>query len=84
MSASRVALERVVAVTRSQVSHRFRTLSNVWQPQWIGCIPSTSNFRWNSTVGQENDSTAPPLPPVVVYRYMSLRLTSRHLRRLQQ
>ncbi len=68
MSCARVAIERVLAGTRSRAtSHRFKTPSSVWQPQWVGCIPSMGNFRWNSTIVQEKDSTPPPLPSAAVY-----------------
>lgn len=70
MSVTRVVVKRVLAGTGSRVvGYTFRTPSHVRQLQRIGCIPSISKCRWNSTTVQENDSThSPPFPlPVSLF-----------------
>lgn len=68
MTCGRVVLKRVLAGTGLRgVSYTFKAPSHLRQLQRIGSILSTSNYRWNSTVVKETNSTSPTPPPVAVY-----------------
>ena len=68
MSGGRVALKRVLAGIGSRgISYTIKTPSHSRQLQRIGSIPSTSNYRWNSTVVKDTNSTSPTPLPVTVY-----------------